>query len=110
MKQEAHIARYAAALRACGLEPDLALLTGVTQACGPLIYDPETETLSAADLPAFRKNFLVRKLALTPGPALDEGLAAALEACESPAPYRAVLCYILVQHFGKQAGFRPKAG
>ena len=38
-------------------------------------------------------------------------IAIAWETCAPPVPrYRAVLMYILVQHFGKQALFRPKAG
>lgn len=111
MKLEDHVARYADDLtHVCAMAPDMSLLAGVTQACGPLIYDPATEVLSPADLPAFRKNFLLRRLGLPPGPALDEALAAALDAYPSPRPYRAVLAYILVLHFGRADLFRPKAG
>ena len=109
MKQEDLIARYAADLaQACGMHPDLDLLHGVVTACGPLVYDPATEALTPQDLPAFRKS-LIRKMG--PLPALDEAIQAAWETYETTGPrYRAVLLYILVQHFGKQAQFRPKAG
>ena len=83
----------------------------MTAACGPLIYDPATEALTPADLPGFRKNLLLRKMALPPGPAPDEAISAAWETYATPGPrYRAVMAYILAQHFGKQALFRPKAG
>lgn len=111
MRQDDHIARYAQDLAGpCAMHPDLALLQGVTSACGPLIYDPATEALQPKDLPGFRKS-LIRKLSLTPSPAVDEAIQAAWETYETEGPrYRAVLLYILVQHFGKQAQFRPKAG
>ena len=101
--------RYASDLtQACGIHPAPALLHGVTAALGPLVYDPATETLSPSELPGFAKT-LTRKLG--PLPALDEALQAAWEAYETQGPrFRAVLFYILVQHYGKQALFRPKAG
>ncbi|MCW1918962.1 DUF2853 family protein [Rhodobacter sp. KR11] len=99
MKQEAHIARYAEALTAAGIEPDFDLLHRVTMACGPLIYAPATEVLTLADLPAFRKS-LIRKFG--PLPAFDEAIQAAWETCAEPR-YRAVLFYILTRHFGKAA-------
>ena len=110
MKQEDLIALYAEALsRDCGMHPDRVLLHGVTLACGPLIYDPATATLTAADLPAFRKT-LIRKLSLSPSPAIDEAIQAAWETYDTTGPrHRAVLLYILVQHFGKQALFKPQA-
>ena len=106
MRQEAHIARYAEALSQAGLQPDMDLLHGVTAACGPLIYAPETEVLTRATLPAFRKS-LIRKLALTQGPAVDEAIQAAWETC-TPPHYRAVLLYILAQHFGKAGLFAAR--
>lgn len=111
MKQEAHIARYAQDLtQVLGVAPDMALLHGVTTACGPLIYDPATEVVTQADLPAFRKS-LIRKLDLHPGPAVDEAVLAAYETCATgTAPFRAVLVYVLALHFGKAAALRVKAG
>jgi hypothetical protein len=49
-KRDDLIARYASDIEnKCGMRPDMKLLTTVTIACGPSIYNPEASTVFAAD-------------------------------------------------------------
>ncbi|NBT51628.1 MAG: DUF2853 family protein, partial [Marivivens sp.] len=54
------------------------------------------------------KNFLIKKLGLKDGPELGEGLNAAIEAYGKSErnKYRAVVYYMLVKHFGKEAVYK----
>lgn len=103
------IAKYADDLRnKCRMEPDMALLTKVTIGCGPSIYDADAATVAAtqpSELETVRKNFLVKKLGLADGPALDEAIKAAIETYgrSERNKYRAVVYYMLIKHFGKEA-------
>lgn len=89
---------------------DETLLTAVTKALGPSIYNPDSSKVSCSDqteLDRVKKNFLVGKLGLADGPELD---AALKEACEKMGSsnrnkYRAVFHYLLVQKFGKASLF-----
>jgi len=107
-KRDELIAKYADDLRKkCGMEPDMALLTKVTIGCGPSIYDNDAQTVAASDAgerERVKKNFLVKKLGLKDGPALDEGFAAAVKTYGQSErnKYRAVFYYLLVKHFGKE--------
>ena len=102
------IAKYAEDLRTkCKIEPDMALLTKVTIGCGPSIYDNDAQTVAASDkeeLERIKANFLVKKLGLTDGPALMEGINAAVETYGKSErnKFRAVFYYLLVKHFGKE--------
>jgi hypothetical protein len=107
-KRDELIAKYAEDLRSkCGMEPDMALLTKVTIGCGPSIYDNDAQTVAATD-PAERervkKNFLVKKLGLKDGAALDEAFDAVANTYGQSErnKYRAVFYYMLVKHFGKE--------
>ncbi len=110
-KRDELIAKYAEDLTTkCKINPDLALLTKVTIGCGPAIYDADASTVagsSPAELETVKRNFLIKKLGLTDGPALDEALSAALDTYgrSERHKYRAVLYYILTKHFGKEAVF-----
>ena len=107
-KREDLIGKYAQDLQtACGIAADKALLTKVTLGCGPAIYDAGTETIApdTAEIAAIRRNFLIRKLGLKDGPELTEAIEAVIEAygtAQQP-KYRAVVYYLLVTHFRKQA-------
>lgn len=110
-KRDDLIAKYARDLtEKCKMTPDMALLTKVTIGCGPSIYNADSETIAASD-PAERArvkaNFLIKKLGLADGPALDEALAAAFETygASERNKYRAVVHYMLVKQFGKEAVF-----
>ena len=103
------IAKYADDLRnKCGMEPDMALLTKVTIGCGPSIYDADASTVAGSqpgEIETVKKNFLMKKLGLADGPALDEAIAAAIETYGKSErnKYRAVVYYMLTKHFGKES-------
>lgn len=102
------IAKYADDLKnKCGTEPDMALLTKVTIGCGPAIYDADAETVAAsqpAELETVKKNYLMKKLGLADGPALDEAIAKVIEIYGKSErnKYRPVFYYLLCKHFGKE--------
>jgi hypothetical protein len=103
------IAKYADDLRnKCGIEPDMALLTKVTIGCGPSIYDADAATVAATqegEIETVKKNYLMKKLGLPEGPALDEAISAVIETYGKSErnKYRPVVYYMLCKHFGKEA-------
>ena len=103
------IAKYAEDLKSkCKINPDMALLEKVTIGCGPAIYSADSETLAASDpaeLETLKKNFLMKKLGLSGGPKLDEAISAVIDTYGKSErnKYRAVVYYMLVKHFGKEA-------
>ncbi len=102
------IEKYAADLRdKCGKEPNMDLLTKVTIGLGPSIYNKDSSMVSGTDqaeLDRVKANFLMKKLGLADGPELDAGIDAALECYgkSNPRKHRAVVYYLLTEHFGKQ--------
>ncbi len=108
-KRDDLIKKYAEDLKSkCGMEPDMDLLTKVTIGCGPSIYNPDSSTVSstsASELETVKKNFLIKKLGLKDGPALDEGIKAAVDTYGSStkAKYRPVFYYLLTKHFKKES-------
>jgi hypothetical protein len=108
-KRDEKIAKYADDLRnKCKIEPDMALLTKVTIGCGPTIYSADTETVAASDpaeLGRVKTNFLIKKLGLADGPALDAAIAAVVETYGKSErnKHRAVVYYMLTKHFGKES-------
>ena len=111
-KRDDLIAKYADDLtNKCKVTPDMALLTKVTIGCGPSIYDNDAQTVAASDkeeLERIKNNFLIKKLGLTDGPALTDGLNAAIDTYGKSErnKYRAVFYYLLVKHFGKEAAYK----
>lgn len=103
------IAKYAEDLRSkCGVTPDMGLLTKVTIGCGPTIYDADACTVAGSDqaeLETVKKNFLIKKLGLADGPQLMDAINAVIDAYgrSERNKYRAVVYYLLVKHFGKEA-------
>ena len=103
------IATYAEDLKTkCRMVPDLALLEKVTIGCGPAIYNADAETIAASDpeeLARVRQNFLIKKLGLKDDEKLTEALDAAIDIYgrSERNKYRAVVYYMLVKHFGKEA-------
>ena len=108
-KRDELIAKYAADLKEkCGMTADMDLLTKVTIGCGPSIYNDDASTVAAsqiAELETIKSNFLVKKLGLTDGPQLMDALNAVLDTYgqSNRNKYRAVVYYMLVKHFGKEA-------
>lgn len=84
------------------------LLTAVTKGLGPSIYKADAETVSGSDpkeLETVKKNFLIKKLGLPDGPELDEKIGEVIERIGKSErnKYRAVVYYMLVKKFDKEA-------
>jgi len=85
----------------------LDLLTKVTIGCGPSIYNKDSSTVSGgseSELETVKNNFLIKKLGLSDGPALMEGIKKVLEdyGTSNRNKYRAVVYYLLTKHFSKE--------
>jgi hypothetical protein len=110
-KRDDLIAQYADDLKnKCGMVPDMDLLTKVTIGCGPAIYNADASTVAASqdhELETVKENFLIKKLGLADGPALMEGINAAIETYGKSErnKYRAVFYYLLTKHFGKESAY-----
>ncbi|UWQ18531.1 DUF2853 family protein [Jannaschia sp. M317] len=108
-KRDELIGKYADDIRKkIGEEPDMDLLRKVTIGCGPSIYNADSETVASSqqgEMDTVKNNFLIKKLGLSDGPALDEGLNAVIEKYgrSNSNKYRAVVYYMLTRHFGKES-------
>lgn len=108
-KRDELIQRYAEDLRSkCRMTPDMNLLTRVTIGCGPTIYNPDSATVAASDkaeLERVKTSFLMKKLGLPDGPQLMDAIGAVIDTYgrSERNKYRAVVYYMLVKHFGKEA-------
>ncbi|WP_300516479.1 DUF2853 family protein [Aliiroseovarius sp.] len=108
-KRDDLIAKYADDLKnKCGMTPDMDLLTKVTIGCGPAIYNDDASTVAAtqdSELETVKENFLIKKLDLSDGPQLMEAINAVIDTYgrSERNKYRAVVYYMLVKHFGKEA-------
>ncbi|WP_171175127.1 DUF2853 family protein [Ruegeria sp. HKCCD8929] len=108
-KRDDLIAQYADDLKnKCGVTPDMDLLTKVTIGCGPAIYDADASTVAASqesELETVKNNFLIKKLGLSDGPELMDGINKAIETYGKSErnKYRAVVYYLLATHFGKES-------
>ncbi len=111
-KRDDLIAKYADDLKnKCKMDPDMALLTKVTIGCGPSIYDNDASTVAAgqaSELETVKANFLMKKLGLADGPKLMEGINAVIDIYgrSERNKYRAVVYYMLVKQFGKEAVYK----
>ena len=111
-KRDDLIAKYADDLKnKCGMAPDMDLLTKVTIGCGPAIYNDDASTVAASDteeLNRIRENFLMKKLGLPDNDSLMGGIQEVIRIYgrENRNKYRAVVYYMLVKHFGKEALYR----
>ncbi len=103
------IVKYAADLKEkCGINPDMDLLTKVTIGCGPSIYNPDSSVVAGtqqAELNTIKNNFLIKKLGLKYGSAMENGLASVFEKYgkSNRNKYRAVVYYLLVLQFKKES-------
>lgn len=111
-KRDELIAKYADDLRdKCKMQPDMDLLTKVTIGCGPAVYNADASTVAGTDpseIETVKKNFLMKKLGLADSPALDEAINAAIETYgkSERSKHRAVVYYMLVKHFNKEAVYK----
>ena len=86
----------------------MARLTKVTIGCGPSIYDADASTVASSqpgEIATVKEKYLVKKLGLTDGPALDEAIDAVIATYGKSErnKYRAVVYYMLCKHFGKES-------
>ena len=111
-KRDELIAKYAEDLKTkCKVTPDMELLTKVTIGCGPAIYNADSSVVAGSDeseLETVKNNFLVKKLGLADGPKLMEAINAVIDTYgrSERNKYRAVVYYMLVKHFGKEAVYK----
>lgn len=111
-KRDDLIAKYAEDLKTkCKVTPDMDLLTKVTIGCGPAIYNADSSVVAGSDeseLETVKNNFLIKKLGLADGPKLMEGINAVIDTYgrSERSKYRAVVYYMLVKHFGKEAVYK----
>jgi hypothetical protein len=94
-----------------GLGLDEALLTGVAKGLGPSIYNNDSARVSGGDkteLDRVKNNFLIKKLGLSDGPALDSAISEVIEKLgkSNPNKFRAVAYALLAKKFGKEAMFK----
>ena len=82
-KRDDLIEKYAKDMKEkCGVTADMDFLRKVTIGCGPAIYNRDASTVSASDqaeLDTVKNNFLIKKLGLSDGPALDEAINAVMD-------------------------------
>ena len=108
-KRDDLITVYAADLKEkCGVDANMELLTKVVIGCGPSIYNKDAATVAGSqqsELDTVKNNFLIKKLGLSEGAALDAGLEAVLEQYgkSNRNKYRAVVYYLLAVHFKKES-------
>ena len=108
-KRDELIQKYAADLKdKVGVTPDMDLLTKVTIGCGPAIYNADASTVSGSDekeLETVKNNFLIGKLGLSDSADLDKAIDSVMEKYgrSNRNKYRAVVYYLLTQHFSKEA-------
>lgn len=110
-KLDEKVGKYIQVVKDKGVDLDTDLLRKVTRACGPSIYNADSETIAAtqpAELTTVRNNFLIKKLGLSDGPKLDEGMNAVLDTYGrgDRNKYRAVIYYMLTKHFGKESVYK----
>jgi hypothetical protein len=110
-KKEELILKYSAHLREkFQLEPDPVLLERVTHGLGPAIYNRDAATVSgssASELETVKNNFLIKKLGLKDSAALMEAIHGVMKryGTSERTKYRAVVYYMLVKTFGKEAAY-----
>lgn len=95
----------------CGITADVDLLTKVTIACGPSIYNDDASTVASSqpsEINTVKQNFLIKKLGLKDGPDLDKGIDAVMEKYgkSNRQKFRAVVYYLLTVHFKKESIFK----
>ncbi|MGR3484253.1 MAG: DUF2853 family protein [Paracoccaceae bacterium] len=105
-KRAEKIEKYAGNIRdKLGREPDMDLLTRVTIACGPTIYNRDSETVSGGDskeLETVKRNWVMKRLGVTDEDKAMGGIQACLTEYgrDNRSKYRAVMYYMLAEYFG----------
>lgn len=86
------------------------LLEGIAKSLGPSIYNADSSKVSGTDkseLDRVKQNFLIKKLGLSDGAALDAAIAETVEKMGSSnkSKYRVIFYAILAVKFGKESMF-----
>jgi len=106
-KRDELIEKYAVDLKEkCNVTADMDFLRKVTIGCGPSNRDASTVSATdASEIETVKKNFLIKKLGLSDGPALDDAINAVMDQYgrSTRAKYRAVVYYLLAKHFNKES-------
>ncbi len=102
------IATYHEEMDKLGISYDADLLRKVAKGLGPSIYNTDSSKVSSSDkseLDRVKTNFLIKKLGLADGPALDDAIAGVVEqlGASNRNKYRAIFYYLLVKKLGKEA-------
>lgn len=100
------VEKYSADLKDLGVSFDAKLLTAVAKGLGPSIYNADSSLVACSDaeeLARVKKNFLIGKLGLADGPALDDALQAVCAQYDKRFKHRAVFYYLLVVKLKKQS-------
>ncbi|TVZ25255.1 uncharacterized protein DUF2853 [Gillisia sp. Hel_I_86] len=111
-KTEEKVAKYSKDIKdKFGTSADETLLSAVTKACGPSIFNKDAETVSgssSSELETVKKNFLIKKLGLKDDAKTEDGLNSVMEKYgkSNRNKYRAVVYYMLTKHFKKESVFR----
>jgi hypothetical protein len=110
-KRDELIEKYTSDLKEkCGITVNADLLTKITIACGPSVYNDDASTVASSqqsELDTVKNSFLIQKLGLPDSPELTEGIDAVMEKYgkSNRHKYRAVVYYLLTIHFKKESVF-----
>jgi hypothetical protein len=104
------MAVYTDAAAKLGISVDVALLTKVAKGLGPSIYNPDSSLVSGADQSEkdrVKNNYLIGKLGLADGPALDAAINEVIGqfGSSNKNKHRALFYYLLCVKFGKQGHY-----
>ncbi len=102
------VEKYTADLKELGVSFDASLLSAVAKGLGPSIYNADSSRVACSDpeeLKRVKQNFLLKKLGLQDGPALDDALKAVCAQYDKHFKHRAVFYYLLVVKLGKQSAY-----
>ena len=108
-KRDEKIEMYAKDLKEkAGIDADMDLLRKVVIACGPTIYNSDSETVATSDtgeLKTLRDNWVGKKLGVTDDDAAMGGIQKVIREYgrDNRRKYRASLYYMLTLHFGKES-------
>jgi hypothetical protein len=110
-KFDEKVQMYKAEAAKLGLKISDDLLTKVSKGLGPSIYLGDASLVSGSDkeeLDRVKNNFLIKKLGLSDGPALDKAIAEAVTemGTANKNKHRAIFYSLLVKKLGKESFYK----
>ncbi len=102
------MATYKGEMDKMGIKYDADLLQSVAKGLGPSIYNTDSNKVSCSDqseLDTVKNNYLIKKLGLSDGAALDKAISGVCDTMGSSNrnKYRAIFYYLLCKHFKKES-------